>query len=102
VNQVVNSTGSQVVPAETEVETTAERNLKLTTLVAAYYVVTEGVYPERTQQFICELAGVSKSYTSRVFADCKRGKYPRPDDGLISDVAELFAKVDANSPRNQQ
>lgn len=101
VNPVVNSAGSQVVPAETEAETTAERNLKLTTLVAAYYVVTGGVYPKRDQKFISGLAGVSKGYTSRVFGECARGKHPRPDDGLIADVAALFAKTDVSSPRNQ-
>lgn len=102
VNQVVNSTGSPAVPAETEAETTAERDLKLTTLVAAYYLVTEGIYPKRTQKFISELAGVSEGYTSRIFGECRNGKHARPDDGLIADVNQVFARVDVTSQRNQQ
>lgn len=102
VNSAVNSEGSQAVPAETEAETTAERDLKLTTLVAAYYLMNDGVHPKRTQKFISEAALVSEGYTSTVFRACKAGKYPRPDDGLIADVAAHFAKVAVTSPQNQQ
>lgn len=95
VNSDVNSVHSPSVPAETEVETTAERHLKLSMLVAAYHVVNDGVHPQRTQQFVSEVAGVSPSYTSRIFGECRLGKHPRPDDGLIDDVARMFTKQSA-------
>lgn len=91
----VKSVNSQPVPAETEMETTAERNLKLSTLVAGFYLNKEGVHPQRTQKFISEAANASQSYTSRVFAECKRGEHARPDDAVMSAVALLFDQLSA-------
>lgn len=94
VNSAVNSVNSPVVPAETPLETTAERDLK-THLVAAYFLNKEGVHPQRTQKFISEAAGASQSYTSRVFSECKRGEHTRPDDQVMTEVADHFAQVSA-------
>lgn len=92
VNSPVNLVDSPPVPAETPAETTAERNLKLITLVAAFYLNKEGVHPQRSQKFISEAAGASQGYTSRVFGECRTGKHERPADEVMADVAEHFAK----------
>lgn len=94
VNPAVNSVNSLPLPAETPMETTAERELK-TTLVAAYFLNKEGVHPQRTQKFISEAAGASQSYTSRVFTECKRHEHGRPDDLVMTEVAAHFAQVSA-------
>jgi hypothetical protein len=97
----VNSPGEVVnslsVPAETAAETTAERNLKLTVLVAAFYLNKEGVHPQRSQKFVSAAAGAAQSYTSRVFAECRKGEHERPEDTVMADVAEHFAKFAVNS-----
>lgn len=98
VNPEVKPVNSLVPPAETEAETTAERHLRKSMLVGAYYVVHEGVHPMRTQQFVSEVAGASPSYTSRIFRECKQGKHPRPDDGLIDDLAVMFARQAGEFP----
>lgn len=90
----VNSVNSLPVPAETAVETTAERDLK-TNLVAAFYLNKEGVHPQRTQKFISEAAGASQSYTSRVFGECKKGEHARPDDVVMAELAAHFTAVSA-------
>jgi hypothetical protein len=97
VNRAVNSVNSHAVPAETPAETTAERNLKLTTLVAAFYLNKEGVHPQRTQKFVSEAANAAASYTSRVFAECKKAKHERPSDEVMADVAEHFQKFAAKA-----
>jgi hypothetical protein len=93
----VNSVNSHAVPAETPAETTAERNLKLTMLVAAFYLNKEGVHPQRTQKFISSAASAAPSYTSRVFAECRDGKHERPSDQVMADVAEHFQKFTATA-----
>lgn len=99
VNGAVNSVNSHAVPAETPAETTAERNLKLTTLVAAFFLNKEGVHPQRTQKFISEAASAAPSYTSRVFAECNRDKHERPADQVMADVAEHLQKFAAKAER---
>jgi hypothetical protein len=90
VNSAVNQVNSLSVPAETESETTAERHIKQSMLIGAYYVVNEGRHQTRTQKFISDVAGASPSYTSRIFRECQQGKHPRPDDAFIDDMARLF------------
>lgn len=100
VNSAVNSVNSPPVPAETPAETTAERNLKLTTLVAAFHLNKEGVHPQRSQKFISVAANAAPSYTSRIFAECRTGKHARPDDQVMADVADHFAKTASSESVN--
>lgn len=92
VNSPVKSVNSLAVPAETAAETTAERNYKLTTLVAAFFLNKEGVHPQRSQKFISEAAGASQSYTSRVFAECRNGDHERPSNTIMTTTADHFDK----------